>query len=59
MTLQECPCGSNEFPWIESDARGISIGYVCDKCIAEKKSGYREEIFTNANYAHDEPIDPD
>jgi hypothetical protein len=59
MILQECPCGSGEFPWISSDARGISIGYICDKCEAKKKSGYRAEIFTNPNYKTDEPIEPE
>jgi hypothetical protein len=52
--LQECPCGSKEFPWIENDARGISIGYVCEKCISKKKAQYRPEIFTDANYECDE-----
>jgi hypothetical protein len=41
------------------DARGIFCTYVCDKCEPEKKSGYRPDIFTDANYWHDEPIEED
>ena len=59
MTLKVCPCGSGEYPWVESDARGIPIGYVCDKCIAKKKAGYRSEIFTDSRYECDEPIEPE
>lgn len=59
MTLQECRCGSGEFPWLESDARGIPIGYVCSSCVEEKKAGYRPEIFTDGNYECDEVIEPE
>lgn len=56
MTLKECHCGSGEPPWVQCDARGISIGYVCGECVEEKKSKYRPEIFTDSNYWHDEPL---
>ena len=59
MALQECPCGSKLFPWVEYDARGISIGYVCDSCIKKKKSGYRAEIFDDPGYECDERMDDD
>ena len=31
--------------------------YVCDECRKEKLSGYRQDIFTDSDYWHDEPID--
>lgn len=39
------------------DARGIFCCYVCDGCEEDKKAKYRPEIFTDAQYWHDEPID--
>ena len=59
MTLRECSCGSGAFPEPISDARGIFVTYVCDKCRADKLKGYRQEIFTNPNYECDEDIDPE
>lgn len=58
MTLTKCPCGSGEFPHMLTDARGIFCGYVCSKCEAEKRQGYRPEIFTDGSYEADEPIEP-
>ena len=57
MALSKCPCGSGEFPWIAYDARGIPIGYVCEKCEKRKLSGYRTEVLTNPNYDADEDIE--
>jgi hypothetical protein len=54
MALDQCPCGSGNKPWVASDARGISIGYVCETCIEQKKGKYRPEIFTNSNYEADD-----
>jgi len=54
--LQECPCGSGEYPEAIYDARGIFVSYVCDKCRKEKLSKYRPEIFTDSQYWHDEPL---
>ncbi len=57
--LQECPCGSGEFPYILRDARGIECGYVCDECKDIKKSTYRPEIWNDPNYdTFDETIEP-
>jgi hypothetical protein len=41
------------------DARGIFVAYVCDACEAEVRAGYREDIFTDAAYWADEPIEED
>ena len=57
--LQECNCGSGEWPEAIHDARGIFVAYVCSKCQARKLQGYRPEIFINPDYWHDEPIDND
>jgi hypothetical protein len=56
MSLDQCPCGSGEVPFIDYDARGISIGYVCDKCQKSQRNKYRPEIFSDGNYECDEPI---
>lgn len=32
------------------DARGISCGFVCDRCEEYKRSQYRPEVFDDANY---------
>ena len=58
-TLQECPCGSGEFPTAAEDARGIFLCYVCPKCKKEKLSKYRKDVLTNPNYWADEPIEPE
>ena len=39
------------------DARGIFCAYVCRKCEAKKRAGFRPDIFTDANYWTDEPIE--
>ena len=39
------------------DARGIFCGYVCHACEASVRAKYRPDIFTDAEYWHDEPID--
>jgi hypothetical protein len=45
--------------WALTDARGIFCCYVCETCEAEKRARYRADIFTDANYWADEPIDED
>lgn len=42
-----------------TDARGIPCGYVCEKCEAKKRSGYRPEIFENGAYEAEESIEPE
>lgn len=51
---------SEEFSWWESDARGIPLCRVCERCHDEKLSRYRPEILSGYNQLDvDEPIDPD
>jgi hypothetical protein len=45
--------------WELRDARGISCGYVCDRCVEWKMGGYRPEIFSDSQYYADEPIEED
>ena len=59
MTLrQECVCGSRQPRRALVDARGIFCTYVCNKCERDRVSAYRPDIFTDANYWVDEPIEP-
>lgn len=39
------------------DARGIHVAMVCDDCVEATRARYRADIFTDANYWADEPID--
>jgi len=55
--MEKCNCGSDLPPEPQYDARGIFCFWACDKCRAEKQSHFRPEVFTDANYWHDEPID--
>lgn len=55
--LRECPCGSGEFPDALHDARGIFCAYVCSKCEATKRAKFRPEIFSDSQYATDEPVE--
>jgi hypothetical protein len=50
-----CSCGSNEYRYPLRDGYGIFLTYVCDKCVAEKRKEFREDIFEQ--YDADEPID--
>jgi len=54
-----CPCGSGQVPMAVYDARGIFVFFACNACSARKRKGYRPEIFTDPNYWHDEPLDPE
>jgi hypothetical protein len=54
-----CPCGSGKYKQPLCDARGIFVAYVCSKCRRRKKSEFRPEIFENASYEADEPIEPE
>lgn len=55
--IRPCGCGSGQTRYVLYDARGIACGYVCSRCEAKKRAQYRPEIFTDANYWADEPID--
>ena len=57
--VRVCSCGSGLMSDWMHDARGIPVSRVCDKCRDEKMSRYRPDIFTDPNYAADEPIDDD
>ena len=54
-----CNCGSGELRYELSDARGIFVTFVCEKCEAKIKEGYRPDIFTDSNYWADEPVEED
>ena len=55
--LQQCHCGSKEFPEAQHDGHGIFLCYTCSKCEREKMRRYRTDIHTR--YEADEPIDGD
>ena len=57
MSYETCRCGSGEVARWVKDARGIPVAKCCFDCRDEKLKGYRPEIFTDANYYTDEPID--
>ena len=60
--LHECLDGkqSTAPSWWESDAQGIPLARVCERCKKKKLAGYRPEILTGYNQADvDEPIEPD
>lgn len=57
--MKPCPCGSGEPRRELRDARNIFCSFVCDKCEEEKRKGFRADIFTDSEYWHDEPIEPD
>ena len=54
---RECFCGSGLPRRPLYDARGIFCTNVCDRCETKRRREFRAEIFTDADYAHDEPID--
>ena len=54
----ECFCGSGLPRRPLYDARGIFCCNVCDRCEAERRSGFRPEmIFTDAAYPTEEAVD--
>lgn len=57
MALQECPCGSGKWPQPRYDARGIFLCYICSQCEDIQMSKYRQDVLTDSNYWHDEPIE--
>jgi hypothetical protein len=54
---QLCSCKSGEYRRELRDARGIFCTFVCDVCVVKKGAEFRPEIFTDPDYATDEPID--
>lgn len=59
MDERACNCGSGLWPWLEYDARGIPLCYVCAKCRDQQLAKYRPDVLTDPSYWTDEPIDPD
>ena len=57
--LPECNCGSGNPAFPVIDARGIFVAYCCDDCRRLRLAPYRPDIFTDASYETDEPIDED
>lgn len=51
-------CEPNE-RWMEFDARGIELGFVCGECRASKLSKYRPDVLLDPNYPCDEDVDPE
>jgi hypothetical protein len=50
----------NESSWWESDAQGIPLARVCDKCVDAVLAKYRPEILSGYSQSDvDEPIEPD
>mgnify|MGYP003387554951 CR=1 FL=1 len=47
--LQQCPCGSGDYPRELRDAAGIFCCYACDECEKEKRSGYNPAAFTTGS----------
>lgn len=52
--LQQCPCGSGEYPDAQHDARGIFLCYTCVRCEDQKLSGYRPDVLTDSQYEADD-----
>jgi hypothetical protein len=52
-----CTCGSGLPKRDLIDARGIFCTYVCDECERDRMGEFRADIFTNAAYEAEEPID--
>jgi len=57
--LQECWCGSKQWPDANYDARGIFLCYSCGKCHKEKMKGYRPEVLNDSQYECCEQIEED
>lgn len=57
--LEKCHCGSGLGAEMEFDARGIELGFMCDKCRAERLRQYRPEVLSDPGYEVDEPIEPE
>ena len=55
----ECFCGSGKSRYPLYDARGIYCCSVCESCEDEKRAKYRADIFSDASYQTDEPVEPE
>jgi len=43
--------------WLEYDARGIPLTFVCEVCVDAKLSQYRNDVLSDPQYIANEPID--
>lgn len=59
VTLPNCSCGSNNYPFWIYDARGIALVKACESCEEEKLKRYRPEVLTDWNYECCEEIEED
>ncbi|UGY13787.1 hypothetical protein HAP48_0035225 [Bradyrhizobium septentrionale] len=58
-SVRPCPCGSGlESKW-QYDARGIELCRTCRRCHRERMAGFRQDVLTDPDYWHDEPIEED
>lgn len=57
--MRVCSCGSGEARSELYDARGIFCCFFCDKCEEDKRSRYRPDVLSDADYDCDEQIDED
>jgi hypothetical protein len=55
-SLDVCSCESG-LP-VEYDARGIPLGFMCDKCRDDQLKKYLPEISIDSNYEDDEQSEP-
>ena len=54
-----CACGSGKPKQARYDARNIFLCYTCEDCYDKQMGRYRQDVLTDPNYWHDEPIDED
>lgn len=59
ITLPNCSCGSNNYPFWIYDARGIALVKACESCEEEKLKRYRPEVLSDWNYECCEEIEED
>jgi len=52
-----CPCGSGKPSAWQHDARRIPLCRTCETCHQRRMAGYRQDVLTDPDYWHDEPID--
>ena len=55
--MTDCPCGSGLLPTLVYDARGIELGFMCERCRKRRLASYRPEVLIDPNYEHEEPLD--
>jgi hypothetical protein len=56
-TMDECNCGSKLHRTPHYDARQIFLCFACEACWPSKAKMFRDDVHTDPNYWHDEPLD--